>query len=132
MAGFSNYLAQQTISHFIRRSSVSVPSGTYLALFTADPTDANITANEVVAAWYARQNITGWSVPSGTTTSTSNSNTISFNVVTGSAITLTHWGIYDAANSGNLLCSGAMASPKTLNIDDQFIVDPGELVLDFQ
>lgn len=131
MAGFSTHLAQATLNHFIRRISQSVPSGTYLALFVADPTDSNVTANEVTAGWYARQSITGWSAP-GTSSSTSNSNTISFSVVTANAVTLTHWGIYDAATSGNLLCSGALASPKTLNVDDQFVVDPGELVLDFQ
>ena len=58
MSGFSTYLAQGAISHFVRRTAQPVPDGTYLALFFADPTDDNITANEVSATWYARQAIT--------------------------------------------------------------------------
>lgn len=132
MAGFSNYLAQAVINHFVRRSTQSVPAGMHLALFVADPTDANDTTKEVVAAWYGRQSVSSWSVPSGTVTSTSNSNAVTFNAVTGAPVTITHWGLYDAATSGNLLYSGALSASKTLNINDQFVVDAGALVLDFQ
>ena len=132
MAGFSTHLAQAVMNHFIRRISQSVPAGTYLALFVADPTDNNVTSNEVTASWYARQNITGWSAPVVNGSSTANSNTISFNAVTENPVTISHWGIYDAATSGNLLCSGALPTPRTLNVDDVFVADPGELVLDFQ
>lgn len=132
MSGFSTYLAQAAINHFVRRSSQSVPAGTYLALFVADPTDNNVTANEVSGAWYGRQNITSWSAPTGTGSSTSNSNQIAFNAVTGSAVTVTHWGIYDASTSGNLLYSGAFTASKVLNVDDVFVVNAGALVLDFQ
>lgn len=132
MAGFSNYLAQAVINHFVRRSTQSVPAGMHLALFVADPTDANDTTKEVVAAWYGRQSVSSWSVPSGTVTSTSNSNAVTFSAVTGAPVTITHWGLYDAATSGNLLYSGALSASKTLNINDQFVVDAGALVLDFQ
>lgn len=131
MAGFSTHLAQAVLNHFIRRINQSVPAGTYLALFVADPTDANITQNEVTGSWYARQNIAAWAAP-GTTSTTSNSNQISFAAVTENAITISHWGIYDAATSGNLLVSGALTSAKTLNVDDVFTVNPNDLVLDFQ
>lgn len=131
MAGFSNSLAQAVIQHFVRRNTQSVPAGTYLALFVADPTDANVTANEVTGAWYGRQNVSAWTVPSGSTTSTSNSNALTFNPVTTSAVTVSHWGIYDAATSGNLLYSGALDAAKTLNINDQYVVDANTLVLNF-
>ena len=132
MAGFSTYMAQAAINHFVRRTSQPVPSGTYLALFVADPTDNNVTANEVSAAWYGRQNISAWSAPTGTGTSTANSNTVSYDAVTGTAVTVTHWGIYDAATSGNLLYSGPLTQTKTLNVDDIYVVSAGDLTLDFQ
>jgi hypothetical protein len=131
MAGFSNSLSQAVIQHFVRRNTQAVPGGTYLALFVADPTDANITTNEVTAGWYGRQNVASWTVPSGSTTSTSNSNALAFNPVTGSAVTISHWGIYDASVSGNLLYSGALTDPRTLNVYDQFVVDANAMVLDF-
>lgn len=132
MSGFSTYLAQGAISHFVRRTAQPVPAGTYLALFFADPTDDNITANEVSAAWYARQAITSWSAPVGSGTSTSNSNALVFNPVTGTSISITHWAIYDSLTAGNLLYSGVLPTPKTLQVDDIYTVKAGNLTLDFQ
>ncbi len=132
MAGFSTFLAQAAINHFVRRVAQPVPAGTYLAMCVADPTDNNITANEVTGAWYARQNITAWSAPIGTGTTTANSNQVSFPAVTGNAVTLTHWAIYDAATSGNLLFSGALTVSKVLNVDDVLVINASDLSLDFQ
>lgn len=132
MAGFSIYLAQKLIDHVLRGAAYTPPAGTYLALFVADPTDANVTANEVTGAWYARQQVTSWSAATGSGTATDNSNEIAFAAVTGSAVTVTHWGIYDALTSGNLLASGALSATKVLNVDDVFVVSAGDLDLDFQ
>lgn len=126
MSGFSTYYAQARIN------ADFVSGGTkYLALFTADPTDNNVTANEVSGAWYARQSISSWSAPTGTGVTTANSNQITFPVVTGSAVVITHWGLYDAATNGNLMVSGAFSQSKTFNVDDIFVVAAGELVLSF-
>lgn len=132
MAGFSTHLAQAVLNHFVRRITQPVPNGTYLALFVADPTDANNTANEVTGGWYQRQQITGWSAPGTGGSSTSNNNQVLFSAVTDNAISITHWGIYDAVTSGNLLVSGPLTDPKVLNVDDVFTVNAGDLVLDFQ
>jgi len=61
MSGFSNHLAQKIANHFFRKQAQAATPGTFIALFVADPTDANVTANEVVAPWYARLEITSWS-----------------------------------------------------------------------
>ena len=137
MSGFSTFLAQAVINHFVRRVSQPVSAGTYLALFVADPTDNNITANELSGAWYARQSIASWSAPTGTGTSTSNSNQVAFDAVTDNAVSVSYWGIYDAPASGNLLFSGPFMSGgspvvKVLNVDDVFIVNASDFGLDFQ
>lgn len=132
MAGFSTYLAQQLINHTLRGAAYTAPANLYLALFTADPTDDNVTVNEVSGAWYARKSITSWTAPVGTGTVTSNSNQLTFNAVTGSAVTITHWGLYDALTSGNLMFSGAWDVSKVLNVDDVFTVNAQDLDLDFQ
>jgi hypothetical protein len=133
MAGFSTFYAQKCINdHFVTGSAK------YLALFVADPTDANLTANEASGAWYARQAIGSWAAPVGAGTLTSNSNAVTFPAVENNAITVTHWGIYDALSGGNMWASGEIkdssgnASPKVLNVDDVFITKAGELSLDFQ
>lgn len=127
MAGFSTYLSQALINSTLRGVAFSVPSSLYLALFTADPTDNNVTANEVTGSWYGRVATGSWAAATGTGNTTSNNNQILFNAVTGSAITVTHWGIYDAASGGNLLYCGALAASKVLNVGDIMTVAPGAL-----
>lgn len=131
MAGFSTYLARKLINYTLRGQAYTPPAGTYLALATADLTDDNVTANEVTGGWYARQQITSWSEPV-TDTTTSNSNQLTFSAVTGSAVTVSHWGIYDAATTGNLLFSGALDNTKVLNVDDVFVINALALDIDWQ
>lgn len=125
----SVHLAQALINLIFRSVAYSTPSPR-LALYTADPTAADITANEVVAPdWYARQAIAAWDAPTGTGNSSANSAAFAFNAVTGADVTITHWGLKDAATLGNLLCSKALPSSELLNIDDIFAGDPGDLVV---
>lgn len=127
MSKFSNYTEEKIIQTTLRGQAFPVPSGTFLALFTADPTDANITANEVgVAAWpsYVRQDAaaggaidTGWTAPSDGVSS--NAKAITFPANNGAgAVTVTHIGIYDAATGGNLLYHAPLTAAKTLQIGD--------------
>lgn len=74
------------------------PTGWFLALHTADPTDTG-GSNEVFAAWYARQ--TCALTRSGN--SVTNTALITFPAVTGTAVTITHVSIKDAVNGGNTL-----------------------------
>ena len=121
MAGFSTYLANQIIN-----DTLVTPYATrYLALFVADPTDANATANEVSGGWYVRKNTGSWASP--TDGVTENNATIQYNPVTGAQVSISHWGIYDALTAGNLLYSGAFTTPKTFNVDDFPVIGPGDL-----
>ena len=121
MSGFSTYQANKTLN-----DELVVPyASRFLALFIADPTDDNITANEIVAGWYSRRPTGSWATP--TVGETSNNNAIQFNAVTGSQVVISHWGIYDAATSGNLRFSGAFEAPKTFNIDDIVLLNPNDI-----
>lgn len=133
MAGFSNDLAQKVINHFFRNVTISSPTNHYLALFVADPTDVTATAlsNEISADWYSRKSVSFDAPADGTDVNTANTAQITFSAVTGSAVTVTHWGIFDASTSGNLQASGAFSTTKVLNVDDVFVVNSGDLVLTF-
>jgi hypothetical protein len=133
MAGFSNHLAQATINHFFRNVSQSAPTNHYLALFVADPTDVTGTAlsNEISAGWYGRQQVQFDAPADGTDVTTANAAQLTYSAVTGSAVTVTHWGVFDTATNGNLLASGAFSTTKVLNVDDVFVVNSGDLVLTF-
>lgn len=123
MAGFSTYQANKILTDEL----VTPYASRYLALFIADPTDANLTANEVTGGWYTRKATGSWDAPAAG--STANSQTIQYNAVTGSQVTVTHWGIYDASTSGNLLFSDAFAASKTFNVDDIPFLSPGDLAI---
>lgn len=130
MSGFSNHTAQALINATLRGIAYSTPlvANLHLALFTADPTDANLTANEVSAAWYARQATGSWSAPT-TGGVTNNLSAIQFPAVTGAPVTVTHYGIYDAASGGNLLYSNALLASRTLAINDILTFDVAALTL---
>lgn len=117
MSGFSTYASQKILAATLANTSFAVPA-TYIALFTSDPTDNNVTTNEVSGAWYARKATGAWSVPTGTGNSSSNNNAIVWDAVTGSAVTISHWAIYDAATSGNMIYSDSIGTAKTFGVGD--------------
>ncbi len=130
MSGFSTYLSQMIINATLRGQAFTVPSTLYIALFTSDPTDDNVTANEVGGAWYARELTGAWSAPVGAGNETTNSNQIQWDAVTGASVTVSHWGIYDAATSGNLLYLGALSTAKTFGIGDVPVIAAGSLTIE--
>jgi hypothetical protein len=123
----SDYLEQNIINATLRGVALPLPTNVFLALFTASPTDANITANEVtLAAWpaYVRQNAAaggpianGWSAPVNGVSN--NALLLTFPANNGAAaVTVTHIGLYDAATGGNLLYHNVLAISKTMQPTD--------------
>lgn len=129
MAGFSTHLANAIINYVLRGQAMPGVPGTHFALFTADPTDAFTAGTEVSAAWYARRPTGAFAAP--TTGTTYNSSRVEFPAVTGTSVTITHVGITDALTGGNLLFSEALTTPKTLQINDVFVIDSAVLSGDF-
>lgn len=123
MAAASDYLELKILEHTLGITSFTAPTTTYLALFTSDPTDAG-TGTEVSGGSYARQSIS-WNTPaSGATT---NSADVTFPQATANYGTVTHIGIYDASSAGNLLYHGALSASKSVETNDTFIVEAGDL-----
>jgi hypothetical protein len=121
MTQFSDYLETALLNLTLRGTAFTAPSGTYLALNTADPTDAG--GNEVSAAWYARQSIglsSGWTAPADDAggKACTNVNQLTFSAVTGSGVTVTHISIYDAATTGNMYYYAPLTASKTLAVGD--------------
>lgn len=133
MAGLSDYLERKVLDHTLGTAAFTMPTGVYAALFTADPTDANNTANEVstTSTGYARKAVTfSASTTNGSgVTSTSNSADVLFDVATASWGTITNVGLYDAATAGNLLWSGALSTQKLISSSDQFKLPTGNITV---
>ena len=128
MSALSNYLENALINAVLRNTSYTSPAQVYLALHTADPTEAG-TGTEVSGGSYARQAITFGGPTDG---SSSNTAAINFPVATADWGTITHFSIRDAATGGNSLFYGAWQTPKTIETSDQFVVAIGNLTVTLQ
>lgn len=129
MAAFSDYLENTLISVTLRGGTYT-GTGVYVALFTADPTDAG-TGTELSDAAYQRQRAhttvasDGFTVPANGVSS--NARNIIFPAIVDAQTTITHWGIFDAQSTGNLLYHSSLLNPKTLDPTDVLSFPIGSL-----
>lgn len=123
MAQMSDYLENALINAVLRATAFTSPATIYLALYTADPTDAK-TGAEVTGGSYARQSIAFNAPTNGAST---NSAQVSFASMP--AVTVTHVGLLDAATAGNLLFHGALASSKIVAAGNTFLVAAGDITV---
>lgn len=116
MAAMSNYLENALINATLRNTSYTSPSTVYVGLFTSDPTDAG-SGTEVSGGSYARKAMTFGSPSNGAST---NSGAVEFDQATGNWGTITHFAIFDALTTGNMLYHGALTASKTIATGDVF------------
>lgn len=121
MSAMSNYLEVELRKHIFRTGSFTKPAALYVSLHTANP-DEDASGAEVSGGSYARvQRDPGdanWTGASATDGVTKNAAALAFPAPTANWGTVTHFGIWDAASAGNLLCYGALTTPKTINNGD--------------
>lgn len=123
MAEMSNYLENALINATLRNTSYTSPAAVYVALHTADPTDAG-TGAEVSGGSYARTAVTFGAPSNGVTT---NSADVEFPQATGSWGTIGWIGLWDASSSGNLLYHTALDASKAIDTGDIFKIATGNL-----
>lgn len=119
MAAMSTYLEDALLDHVFGNTAFTQPA-LWLALFNADPTDDNVTANEISGGSYGRLTISFGAASLG---SVSNDAQVSFTDMP--ADTVTHAAIYDASTVGNLLVHGALTASRVVNAGDTFNVPAG-------
>lgn len=131
MTGFTNYLGIEIVEHVIGRAAIySVPSNTYLALFSAAPTDAG-GGTELTGNNYARVTVAPTDWDSTTSTgSVTNVNDLDFPVASGDWSQAVAAGLCDAATSGNLIAWAALTTNKTVLSGDTGRFPAGNLTLD--
>ena len=123
MAAMSDYLERKLLDHTLGTTAFTHPAQAYLALHTADPTDAGGGA-ECSGGSYARQTI-DFNAAAGTGGAVTNSTAEDFTNMP--ACTVTHIGI--AASSGNLLYHGAVSSSKAVASGDTISLAAGQLTV---
>lgn len=123
MAEMSNYLENAMLNLTLNGTAFTAISTPYIALHTADPTDAG-TGAEVSGGSYARTSAS-FATASGTGGSVATDADVTFPTATGTWGTITHIGIWDAASSGNLLYHTALDASKTIASGDIFKISSG-------
>ena len=125
MTAMSNYLENALINATLRNTTYTSPSTVYVALFTSDPTDAG-SGTECSGGAYVRQSAT-FGAPSDGASSISAD--VEFPQATGAWGTITHFGIFDASSSGNLLYHGALTASKTIATGDVLKITSSNLTV---
>ena len=117
MSAISNYLENALINATLRNTTYTSPTTVYAGLFTTDPTDAG-SGSEVSGSGYTRKAITFAAPSNGVTTNSAAA--VEFDQATGSWGTITHFAIFDALTTGNMLYYGALTTSKTIASGDVF------------
>tara|TARA_R100001460_G_scaffold25165_2_gene50562 strand:- start:2943 stop:3329 length:387 start_codon:yes stop_codon:yes gene_type:complete len=125
MSAMSDYLELKFLDHFTGTASTSAPSAVYLGLATASLQDDG-SGTELTGNNYTRKAITFASASGGSIASNS---AVEFNSATGSWGDVSHWGIFDASSSGNLLFHGSFTASKTIASGDILKVASGSLTI---
>jgi hypothetical protein len=140
MAALSDYLENKILDHILRATSFTAPATTYVGLLTAAPSDTG-GGTEVSGGSYARVAVTsgttqwtntqnsGTGASSGTDGTIENAATINFPTPSAGWGTVTHFAVYDASTSGNLLFYAALTASKTINSGDTVSFAAGALSL---
>ena len=126
MAEMSDYLENALINGTLRNTQYTVPATVYLALYSADPTDAG-TGTEIAQGNYARQSVAFDAPSNGVTQNTAD---VSFPVASADYTgDVTHVGVLDALTVGNLLYHSPLDTARTIITGNQFVVSAGQLTV---
>lgn len=99
----------------------------YVGLLTAAPSDsgggtevsggsyARVAVNSTLANWAGTQAAASTTASTGTGGQTSNNGSVTFPAPTANWGSITHFAVYDAPTTGNLLYWAALGTPKTVN-----------------
>jgi hypothetical protein len=111
----TRYLRKKLGDHSLGKAAFTMPTTVYLALFTADPTDAGTLTNEASGTGYARVAITSLFGSFDLTTGIAvNSSDVDFGIPAGNWGLVSHAAVLDASTSGNMLYFEALPSARSV------------------
>jgi len=124
MSAMSDYLEAKILDHVLSTTAYTMPSGVYVGLSTGSFGDDN-GGTELSGNGYARVGDVPFDAASGGVSD--NTNNIEFPAATGSWGTVSHFAIFDASSSGNLLIHGALSASKAIGTGDILRISAGDL-----
>lgn len=123
MTALANWAENAALDWLLGGATPTRPTTRYLALHTADPTEAG-TTGELSGLGYARQAITFGAASSGAAANTS---THTFTASGGNWGSVTHCSIWDAVTGGNCIYKGALTTARTINSGESATVAAGAI-----
>lgn len=123
MSALSDYLENEILDHILGTGAYTMPATVYVGLSTGSFNDDN-SGTELTGNNYAREAISFGAAASGVA---SNDAAVEFNAATGSWGTVSHFGIFDALTSGNLLIHGALTASKVIETGDILKIAIGDM-----
>jgi hypothetical protein len=133
MGSLTDFAEGKMLDHVLNNVNYSPAATLYLALCTADPTDAATGAsmNEVAdSGSYAR---TAISFAAAASRQVAQNATVTFPQASGSWGTVSHWAIVDSAThgAGNVLAHGALSASKSIVAGNTPSVASGQVTVSF-
>jgi len=130
MAAFSDYM-EDAITAWINGSAfpTPAPSATFVQLYNQSPGDEG----SATGALYSRTSVAsgGWTRGTGGAGTLSNTGIITITSSASSAATATHFGVFDASASGNLIFYGQLtpSAGKVISVGDEVKFNALQLTL---
>lgn len=108
----SNTTENDVLKAILQGTDISFRAGAnlYLALFTADPTEAGVFTNEATYTGYARVAMPKASSFTDGGSTFTNTNLVQFGQCTAGSNTITHFALCTASTAGQIVVSGALNS----------------------
>lgn len=126
MGGFSDYWENKILDHIFGKGSYTPPT-IYVGLSTANPTDDGSGLAEPSGNGYARVQTSTSDWNDAANGSLDNAGNITFAQASGNWGTITHFALFDAATSGNMLAHGALSQSKSISASDTARFEAGDL-----
>lgn len=126
MGSLANFIENEMLDHIFKVGSYSPPATVYVGLSTADPGDDGGGLAEPSGNNYTRKAITFAAASSRAIAQTG---VVTFNQATGSWGTISHWALFDASTSGNMMAHGSFAASKTIASGNTPSIASGGIVI---
>lgn len=129
MAAFSNFIEDKITAYFNGTDFGSAPSATFVQLYSQSPGDGG----SLTGALYSRISVPsgGYTLGTNGAGTLANTSAIVFTSSASSASTATHFGVFNAVTSGELLFYGELtpSAGKVVQIGDEIKFNALQLVL---
>jgi len=131
MSAATNFLELKILDDLVGNTPYTPPATIYVALATnATTPDVEAgTFTECTGSAYVRQGITGTDWATAASGAVSTSTNIEFPTAQGDWGVITHVALMDNSSGGNALVIQQLASPKTVETGDTFVINSGNLTL---